>query len=111
VAVEWRGDVYSTLASGALAEGLNDGAEFLRAASVARAPKLDGILRGSAGVNEASSGNFMAVVYFDTPYAVRQHEELGWRHDDGTARYVAGPLEENADAIIALIGAPLGRIT
>lgn len=33
-------------------------------------------------------------VSFDTPYAVRQHEELDWKHDeDRQAKYLETPLE------------------
>ena len=36
-------------------------------------------------------------VSFNTPYAARQHEELGWKHPrGGEAKYLENPLKERA---------------
>lgn len=36
-------------------------------------------------------------VSFNTPYAARQHEEIGWRHPNGgEAKYLENPLKERA---------------
>jgi len=106
----WNGDEYSLKLAQAAADGLNRGAEFLRAKSVPRAPVDRGPLRGSAQVHEASPDDLESAVSYDTPYAVRQHEELGYRHDDGEAKYLERPLHENDATIQALIAKAIGRI-
>jgi hypothetical protein len=51
-----------------------------------------------------------SAVSYDTPYAVRQHEELSYRHDPGrTAKYLEGPLREEKDTILAIIAAQVRR--
>lgn len=35
-------------------------------------------------------------VSFNTPYAARQHEETGWKHQHGEAKYLENPLKERA---------------
>jgi hypothetical protein len=51
-----------------------------------------------------------AAVSYDTVYAVRQHEELTWRHAPGrTAKYLEGPLAEELDTVREIIAAELRR--
>lgn len=107
--IPWRGDIFSALAQQAAARGLTRGAEYLRGQSVPRTPKQDGILRGSAVVQPASSGDLVSAVTFNTPYAVKQHEELGYRHDDGEAKYLERPLNEHRDEILEIIAAEIRR--
>lgn len=62
---------------------------------------------GVASVDEAS---LTGMVSYDTPYAVRQHEELTWRHAPGrTAKYVEGPLNASAQQVMALVAAQIRR--
>jgi hypothetical protein len=62
---------------------------------------------GTATVDESS---LTAAVAYDTPYAVRQHEELNYRHDPGrTAKYLERPLTEEAATVAAIIAAELRR--
>ena len=105
---EWRGgDVLARL-TGAAPAALNQAAEQLRGYSVPLAPLDRGPLRASAQVTEATPGNLTAYVSYDTPYAARQHEELDWRHDDGQAKYLEGPLEEHREDLLKAIAARLG---
>ncbi|MEU4997831.1 hypothetical protein [Streptomyces sp. NPDC021622] len=47
---------------------------------------------------------------YDTPYTVRQHEEMTYRHDAGrTAKYLEVPMTEEDDAVAALIAAQVRR--
>jgi len=63
-----------------------------------------------SGVATVDEGELTAAVSYDTPYAVRQHEELTYRHDAGrTAKYLEGPLTEQAAAVAAIIAAQLRR--
>ncbi|APD18542.1 hypothetical protein SEA_PICARD_11 [Streptomyces phage Picard] len=62
---------------------------------------------GVATVDEAA---MKAAVSFDTPYAVRQHEELTYQHDAGrSAKYLERPLTEEADTVAAIIAAQVRR--
>lgn len=41
------------------------------------------------------------VIGFTEPYALRQHEEITWRHPKGgKAKYLGGPFNENKDKYI-----------
>lgn len=87
----------------AVPEALNKAAEVLRGWSVLLAPVDMGDLRGSAQVTPATAGNPQAWVSFDTVYAARQHEELGWYHTEGQAKYLEEPVTERADELMAII--------
>ena len=91
------------------AEGLTEAANFLLSASRLLVPLEDGALErsGTASVNRA---RLTAGVSYDTPYAVRQHEELDYRHAEGrTAKYLEGPAETERPAMLAIIAAELRR--
>lgn len=109
--MDWRGGEYSARLAQVLAEGLTHGAEHLKAQSVPRTPLRDGPLRASAQVHPATPGDLESAVSFDTPYAVRQHEELDWFHPlDGEAKYLERPLVEDSDTILRIIGRGVGGI-
>lgn len=62
---------------------------------------------GTASVDEPS---LTAMVSYDTPYAVRQHEELRWRHAPGrTAKYLENSLNAARPEVAALIAAEVRR--
>ncbi|GGR71174.1 MULTISPECIES: hypothetical protein [Streptomyces] len=62
---------------------------------------------GTASVDPSS---LTAMVSYDTPYAVRQHEELTWRHAPGrTAKYLENSLNAARPEVAALIAAQLRR--
>lgn len=108
VSVEWSGDEVAARIVGAVPDALNHAAELLRSWSVEAAPVLDGILRASAQVTPASDGNPTAYVSFDTVYAWRQHEELGWNHPGGGgAKYLEGPLVEREGELIEAVASRL----
>ena len=62
-----------------------------------RAPIDTGDLRGSASTTVETKGNsIVGEVGFNTPYALRQHEELSYNHPQGgEAKYLENPLKEN----------------
>lgn len=93
----------------AAVRGLRLGAEHVLAESRKRVPIEEGTLErsGMATVDESS---LTAAVSYDTVYAVRQHEELDWRHDAGrTAKYLEGPLTEEAGTVREIIAAQMRR--
>jgi len=62
---------------------------------------------GTASVDEAS---LTGVISYDTPYAVRQHEELRWRHAPGrTAKYLENSLNAARTEVAAIIAAEMRR--
>ncbi len=94
------------MATGALAairaaaiRGVQLGAEHLLEVARQRVPIEEGTLERS-GVVSVDEDAITAAISFDTPYAVRQHEELTYQHDSGrTAKYLERPLhEENGES-------------
>jgi hypothetical protein len=58
---------------------------------VGRAPRLTGALRASARTTQ-EPGTGTAAVIFDADYAVYQHENLDYRHDDGGPKFLETAL-------------------
>ncbi|WP_309029139.1 hypothetical protein [Streptomyces alfalfae] len=49
-------------------------------------------------------------ISFDTVYAVRQHEELTWKHLPGRqAKYLEQPMNTERDVMLRLMAVPLRR--
>lgn len=49
-------------------------------------------------------------ISFDTVYAVRQHEELTWKHLPGrSAKYLEIPMNAERDVMLQLMAVPLRR--
>ncbi|MEC3977903.1 minor capsid protein [Amycolatopsis sp. H20-H5] len=72
-------------------------------------PHEEGTLErsGTASLDEAA---LAAAISFDTPYAVRQHEDMSLKHDDGrTAKYLEGPLTAEAATVRELIAAEIRK--
>lgn len=109
VSTEWNGDIVSAMIQASAADALNHGANLLRGYSVPLAPVDRGDLRGSAQVTLATDSNLEAHVSYDTPYAVKQHEALDYRHDEGQAKYLEQPLEEHEAEIQQAIASRLGK--
>jgi hypothetical protein len=61
---------------------------------------------------EVGTGSLVARCKVNQPYAQDQHETLHYRHNDGRARYLGGPLFENQADLMDIIGrhaiTPLG---
>lgn len=88
-------------------KGLRKAMEHLLGESRRVVPIEEGTLERSGAV--AMDGLEGAVSY-DGPYAVRQHEELDWRHDPGRqAKYLEGPLVTESPTMHALIAAEVRR--
>lgn len=73
----------------------------LKGKSQEKAPIKDGHLRGSATVTAIRNG---AEIGFNEIYALKQHEELGYRHPQGgEAKYLERPLQQNTTRYVNLI--------
>ena len=85
----WNGDAASAAARAGAERGLRLAAEHVLGESRKEVPVQDGILMASG---RAEVSGLTAAVSYNTVYARRQHEELGWRHDRGKAKYLEEPL-------------------
>ena len=84
---------------------LKDIAEYVLGESIQQVPHEEGDLQSSGKVS-VDEGSSRVAVSYDTPYAVRQHEEMTYQHDPGRkAKYLEDPLNAAANgpaqAIIA----------
>ncbi|MDF3280484.1 hypothetical protein [Gordonia sp. N1V] len=77
------------------------GAEVLLDESNRNVPLETGTLERSG--NTAASG-YDAAVGYNTPYAVRQHEEVGYTHKGkGEAKFLENAMHNHRDAILGAI--------
>ena len=105
--LDWDADEVLGAVTGAGMEGLELAAEHLLQVSSQLAPHEEGDLARSGEVSTDRSQTAAAVSY-DRPYAVRQHEELTYRHDEGKqAKYLESPMHTEQETMLALIAAPL----
>jgi hypothetical protein len=94
--------------AGAL-KGLKVALEHLLQSSRELVPLEEGTLARS-GTTTVDAANLRGAVSYDGPYAVRQHEELTWRHDPGKqAKYLEQPLNDEAGTMQELIAAQIRR--
>lgn len=90
-------------------KGLRHAVEHLLQVSRTLVPVEETTLErsGTPSVDEAS---LTGAVSYDTPYAVRQHEEMDWRHDEGRqAKYLEQPMTTEANVMNDLIAAQVRR--
>ncbi len=68
--------------------------DHLLTVSKQQVPLDQGPLKNSGAVDVADDGS-QGTVSYDTPYAVRQHEELSYRHQRGRkAKYLEDPCND-----------------
>lgn len=107
--VTWRGAEATEAARRGGRRGLLDGAEHVLGVSRTQVPHEEGDLERS-GVASVDENELLAAVSYDTPYAVRQHEELDWQHDPGRkAKYLEDPMESEGGTVQALAAAAIRR--
>lgn len=100
--LEWNDEECEAIIGAATFEGLQLAAQHLLQVSSELAPIEEGDLARSGEVSD--NGDDTVVVSYDRPYAVRQHEELTWRHDPGRqAKYLEQPMHTEKDTMLALI--------
>lgn len=94
VEITWNGATTSDTVRDATSRGLLMAAEFVLGESLLIVPLEEATLARS-GVTSVDIEKQTAAVSYDTPYAVRQHEELTYRHDPGrSAKYLEKPAVE-----------------
>ena len=58
-----------------------------------------------------TDGQGTAAVSYNTPYACRQHEEIGWRHPGGgEAKYLENAMSAAADGMQQAIAQEIGKV-
>ncbi|MEV8317985.1 hypothetical protein AB0Q95_27825 [Streptomyces sp. NPDC059900] len=107
--LRWNGAAAMRGTRSGAVRGLRIAAEHVLAESRKVVPIEEATLERS-GVATVDETRLTAAVSYDTPYAVRQHEELGYRHDAGrTAKYLERPLTEQVDTVAEIIATQLRR--
>jgi len=107
--IQWNGPAITSEMTSRGVRGLNQAAALLQARTVPRTPKDTGELRRSLVIHPAHAGQLYSAVASNLPYAVRQHEELGYRHKHGEAKFLERALNDNASELQAVIANNLNR--
>lgn len=106
-----------TLHTAAVADEVRDagargallGAEHILQVARTQVPHEEGTLERS-GATSVDPDTLTAAVSFDQPYAVRQHEELGYQHDDGRkAKYLEDPMRDEGPVAVDIMAAQIRR--
>ncbi|MFC5720370.1 hypothetical protein ACFP1Z_09370 [Streptomyces gamaensis] len=109
VRLQWNGRAATEVIRRATARGVLLGAEHVLAESRKKVPINEGTLERS-GAASADEQTLTAAVSYDTPYAVRVHEDMTARHAPGrSAKYLESVLPETSGAVQALIAAQVRR--
>lgn len=109
MAMQWNGPQVTQAVTAGAITGLNKGAERLRSAAVPRTPLDQGPLRASLTVVPATPGTLQAAVVTNLPYAVRQHEEEGYHHRHGEAKFLERAAYAEESTIQAIIATHIRR--
>lgn len=97
------------LAEAAL-KGLRLGGEHVLKLSRDIVPIEEGTLERSGMVSDDGKGT--VAVSYDTPYAVRQHEDLDLHHDPGrSAKYLEKAVAEGQGDVAQLVAAQVRQVT
>lgn len=95
--ISWKIDkrrLVSRQVHDAAADALGQFAEAVLTSSNERVPLEEGTLERS-GDTDLDRQRLQASVFYDTPYAARQHEDTTLRHDEGReAKYLENTLKE-----------------
>jgi Minor capsid protein len=101
--IEWDGERVKTVLKHATVDGLELAAEHLLQVATGLVPLQEGTLSRSGEVS-IDKPEAEAAVSYDTPYAVVQHEDMTFNHDDGRqAKYLEGPMTSERETMLELI--------
>ncbi|MET7333274.1 hypothetical protein [Nonomuraea sp. NPDC005650] len=102
------GQLDKAMEAGAV-KGLAVAMEHLLQKSREEVPHEEGTLERS-GTTSVDESTLTGAVSYDTPYAVRQHEDLTLRHDEGRkAKYLEDPADAERAVMLELIAAQIRR--
>ena len=84
--------------------GVHAAAEHVRTRALPRTPLDRGPLRESATVQDSTSKlNPASSVVYDTPYAVKQHEDASLNHSEGEDHFLSKTVADERATAMALI--------
>ena len=92
----------------ATSEGLLDAAEVVKQEAIQRTPLESGYLRNTA---TAKAEDLEAAVGFDGPYAIVQHENVGFHHQDGEAKFLENAVIAVQPVVAQVIAQAIRRRT
>ena len=102
--MNWKGGMAKQRAKQGAVNGLFEASEYSLESANRTVPHEDGDLQASGGT-DVDQQNLKASVYYDTPYARRQHEELTWQHDPGRrAKWLELTMQEEKQANKDIVG-------
>lgn len=103
----WHGAAVMAIYERQLKANLMKAALDLQSESVKQAPKDTGDLRGNCAVDDSNLEKFEVTVGYSLPYALRQHEELNYKHTNGKAKYLEDPFNLKKSIYMKFIGSNL----
>lgn len=106
--MSWQGRrLWTDRGRRAASRGLRLALEHILAESKKIVPLEEGTLERSGRVDV---DGLDGAISFDTVYAVRQHEELTWKHLPGRqAKYLEVPMMRERDRALEIMAVPLRR--
>lgn len=107
--VTWNGPAIAREVTGGAVRGLNQAAAHLQSKTVQRTPKDTGELRRSLVIFPATIQSPRSGVGSNLHYAIRQHEELSYRHKFGEAKFLERAMNAEARSLQSIIANNLGR--
>ncbi|GAA3705389.1 hypothetical protein GCM10023081_46780 [Arthrobacter ginkgonis] len=97
------------IVNGAAVRGLTLAAEHALGEANKNVPIEEGTLERS-GYTTVDPGGLQAAISYDTPYAVRQHEDMSLRHDDGrTAKWLENAVNAEAQNVRDIIAGAIRK--
>ena len=109
MAVQWFGQEAKTRTRAGAVDGLRTAAMFALTEANRTVPLDQGPLQRSGGTY-VDPAALEAIVYYNTPYAVRQHEELHYRHPkQGRAKWLELTVQEQRDRIQQIIATQIRK--
>lgn len=89
-------------------EGLEKGLEHVLKVSKQQVPLDESTLERSGKV--VMNGPLDGAISYDTVYAVRQHEEMDWKHLPGRkAKYLEDPMNSEREVVLQMMAVGLRR--
>lgn len=107
--LDWKGNQVLANLDDAILSAVEAAGEILGDEAVSRTPKDTGTLQDSMKVT--TDGQRTAAVSYNTPYAARQHEEIGWQHPGGgEAKYLENAMSAAADRMQGAIATEIRKV-
>lgn len=98
----------------AMLDGIERSGHHVLGVSNDHAPIEEGTLIRSGTVSSKKLGGMKvrAAISYDTPYAVRQHEEMDYRHDAGrSAKFLENAMNSERKTVQKIIATRVGNTT